>query len=290
MDPSNAYCHILKGRWCYEVYNLSWVERQIATRLFATPPSATLEEAKSEFLEAERLAQNQWAVNAIFLARCYYAESNYESAVQWLNSANRILNQAIISTDDDNSQEVDENNSSSVEHVVPETVLRRSTSIEVFCQDQNNSSPQISPNRRIHSANPVLNTVSPLESIDPSFLEFLPGSHKSFEPNQPESSHESLKSNQQASVPFQSGNSGAYEFRLLKNIHVNQHFSFLLKLDHRNDPPSISRVPESVPHLLHLAKIPDTSNNHLMEGDISPPKLLRTELPTNVEEPSAQKV
>nr|CDS29355.1 regulator of microtubule dynamics protein [Hymenolepis microstoma] len=116
LDPKNAYCHILKGRWCYEVYNLSWVERQIATRLFATPPLATLEDAKSEFLEAERLAPNQWAVNAIFLARCAYAESKYESAVRWLNSANRILSQATISTDE-SSQELNENDSLSVDHV-----------------------------------------------------------------------------------------------------------------------------------------------------------------------------
>ncbi|VDL16454.1 unnamed protein product [Hymenolepis diminuta] len=116
LDPTNAYCHILKGRWCYEVYNLSWIERQIAMRLFATPPTATLQEAKSEFLEAERLSPNQWAVNAIFLARCEYAESNYESAVRWLNSAGRILSQAIISSDE-TTQEPDESDSSSVDHV-----------------------------------------------------------------------------------------------------------------------------------------------------------------------------
>lgn len=43
----NSLCRPL----IFQVYNLSWIERQIAMRLFATPPSATLQDAKSEFLE-----------------------------------------------------------------------------------------------------------------------------------------------------------------------------------------------------------------------------------------------
>ncbi|KAM7534992.1 hypothetical protein Aperf_G00000093134 [Anoplocephala perfoliata] len=95
IDPNNAFCHILKGRWCFEVYNLSWIERQLASRLFATPPTATLDDAKAEFLEAERLAPKQWAVNALFLAKCEFAASNYEAAIQWLKSADRLLHQSI---------------------------------------------------------------------------------------------------------------------------------------------------------------------------------------------------
>uniref|UniRef100_A0A5K3EU70 Regulator of microtubule dynamics protein 1 n=1 Tax=Mesocestoides corti TaxID=53468 RepID=A0A5K3EU70_MESCO len=51
LNPDDAYCHLLKGRWCFEVYNLTWFERQFASRLFATPPSATIEDAVAEFLE-----------------------------------------------------------------------------------------------------------------------------------------------------------------------------------------------------------------------------------------------
>lgn len=62
------------------------------------------------------MSPNQWVVNAIFLARCEYAESNYESAVRWLNSAGRILSQATISSDE-TTHKPDEGGSSSVDHV-----------------------------------------------------------------------------------------------------------------------------------------------------------------------------
>nr|CDS29356.1 hypothetical protein HmN_000869100 [Hymenolepis microstoma] len=150
----------------------------------------------------------------------------------------------------------------------PGNIPKRSTSADDFCQNQNNSPLQLSPNRRIHSANSVVNTAS--------HLEFLNGPHKFFEPNQQQSFRESTKSNQQALVPFQSGSSGAFAFRLLK-------------LDHRNEPLSNSRVSESVSHL-HLPKTSDTSNNHFMETDITPPKLLRTELPRNIGTSSAQQM
>ncbi|KAL5108802.1 Regulator of microtubule dynamic protein 3 [Taenia crassiceps] len=91
LDPTNAYCHILKGRWCFEVYNLSWLERQFVSRLFASPPLATLEEAMAEFLEAERLEPSRWAINAIFLAKCEYAGSHYAEAMKWLEVAENLL-------------------------------------------------------------------------------------------------------------------------------------------------------------------------------------------------------
>lgn len=40
----------------FEVYNLSWLERQFVSRLFASPPMATLEEAMAEFLEVRMLS------------------------------------------------------------------------------------------------------------------------------------------------------------------------------------------------------------------------------------------
>nr|VZI29575.1 unnamed protein product [Spirometra erinaceieuropaei] len=91
LDPSEAYCHFLKGRWCFEVYNLSWVERQFASRLFATLPTATIEEAIDEFLEVERLKPNYWPSNQIYLAKCEFARSHYTEAKEWITRAGKIL-------------------------------------------------------------------------------------------------------------------------------------------------------------------------------------------------------
>lgn len=105
LDPNHAYCHILKGRWCFEVYNLSWLERQFASRLFAAPPTATLEEAMAEFLEAERLEPNRWAINSIFLAKCEYAGSHYAEAMRWLETAENLLRCEDCSNESDHDAE-----------------------------------------------------------------------------------------------------------------------------------------------------------------------------------------
>ena len=46
--------HLL-GRFCYEVAELSWWERKMASTLFADPPNATMEEAKEHFMAAEQV-------------------------------------------------------------------------------------------------------------------------------------------------------------------------------------------------------------------------------------------
>lgn len=52
-------------------------------------------------------------MNALFLAKCEFAASNYKAAVQWLQSADKILHQSISS-----SEEFDDgDNSSGVDHI-----------------------------------------------------------------------------------------------------------------------------------------------------------------------------
>ncbi|VDM22819.1 unnamed protein product, partial [Hydatigera taeniaeformis] len=46
---SNLELFILIVLIAFKVYNLSWLERQFASRLFSAPPTATLEEAMAEF-------------------------------------------------------------------------------------------------------------------------------------------------------------------------------------------------------------------------------------------------
>ncbi|KAK2169645.1 hypothetical protein LSH36_8g08046 [Paralvinella palmiformis] len=97
-DPSSLH---LMGRWCYGVYMLSWLERKAAAALFATPPTATIDEALENFLKADKLSPGKWKENTLFIAKCYIEKRDYYSAVEWLDKANNIES---ISQDDRNSQ------------------------------------------------------------------------------------------------------------------------------------------------------------------------------------------
>ena len=52
---SHFFFRHLLGRFCYEVAELSWWERKMASTLFADPPNATMDEAKEHFMAAEQV-------------------------------------------------------------------------------------------------------------------------------------------------------------------------------------------------------------------------------------------
>ncbi|WAR19008.1 RMD2-like protein [Mya arenaria] len=96
-DPSN---HYLLGRWCWSVYMLSWLERKAAATLFATPPSATIDETLTHFLKADKLNPGKWKENILFIAKCYIEKRAYKQAVEWLNKGQQI---PTVSQDDKQS-------------------------------------------------------------------------------------------------------------------------------------------------------------------------------------------
>ncbi|CAH1261781.1 RMDN3 [Branchiostoma lanceolatum] len=83
LRPTDATVHHLLGRWCYEVTMLSWVERKVASALFAAPPNSSVDEALEHFLE------------------CYIQNSDYCNATLWLEKA---LQQPINDEEDRTTQ------------------------------------------------------------------------------------------------------------------------------------------------------------------------------------------
>ena len=73
-NPKDHFTQHLLGRFCYEVSQLSWIERMMAATLFAAPPTASLPEAVQFFLQAERLKPEGWKENRLFLAKCYIGQ------------------------------------------------------------------------------------------------------------------------------------------------------------------------------------------------------------------------
>eukprot|EP00092_Neocalanus_flemingeri_P029756 GFUD01032304.1.p1 GENE.GFUD01032304.1~~GFUD01032304.1.p1 ORF type:complete len:425 (+),score=92.78 GFUD01032304.1:53-1327(+) len=90
LNPGDHITHHLLGRFCYEVSQLSWIERKMASTLFASPPSASLPEAIDHFLQAERLKPDGWKENRLFIAKCHIGLGEYNQAVIWLDKADSI--------------------------------------------------------------------------------------------------------------------------------------------------------------------------------------------------------
>jgi len=62
----------------------------MAATLFASPPSASLPEAITHFLQAEKLKPDGWKENRLFIAKCFIGEGDYTQAVIWLDKADSI--------------------------------------------------------------------------------------------------------------------------------------------------------------------------------------------------------
>ncbi|MCH8010515.1 MAG: tetratricopeptide repeat protein [Candidatus Marinimicrobia bacterium] len=52
LDPEDGGNYHVMGRWHYTLADLSWIERKIASWVYATPPEASFEEARDYFKQA----------------------------------------------------------------------------------------------------------------------------------------------------------------------------------------------------------------------------------------------
>ena len=105
LNPTDPTGYYLLGRWCFGVYMLSWVERKMAATLFSAPPTATVDDALNNFLQADQLNPGKWKENLLFIAKCYIQKRDYNRAMQWLDKADVIK---VCGKDDETCQkEVD---------------------------------------------------------------------------------------------------------------------------------------------------------------------------------------
>jgi len=85
INPKDATCYYLLGRYFYEIYMLPWYMRKAAATLFAEPPTATADDALHCFLTAEKLRPGFYAENPLYIGKVYYQMSDYTHAKEWLN-------------------------------------------------------------------------------------------------------------------------------------------------------------------------------------------------------------
>ena len=84
LSPNDATSRHLLGLWCYEVANLSWMTRKLASTLFAEPPESTFEEAVGHFELAERMDPGFYPKNLLLLAHAYHKMGQIERAQYFL--------------------------------------------------------------------------------------------------------------------------------------------------------------------------------------------------------------
>lgn len=75
------------GHWCFAFAELPWYQRKVAAMIFASPPTATYEEALAFFLKAEEVDPNFYSKNLLMLGKTYIAMKDTLKAVQWLSKA-----------------------------------------------------------------------------------------------------------------------------------------------------------------------------------------------------------
>ena len=73
----------------------------MASVLFGTPPSSTMQEALDHFAAAEELEPGFWNKNHLYLAMCYRALGKKEESAAWLTTC---LAATVRSEDDERVQ------------------------------------------------------------------------------------------------------------------------------------------------------------------------------------------
>lgn len=102
--PEEPFLYYLKGRYCYSVSKLSWIERKMAATLFGSIPSSTVQEALQNFLKVEELQPGFSKSNYMFMAKCYADLNQTDNAVKFCNLA--MLLPCITKEDEDAQKEV----------------------------------------------------------------------------------------------------------------------------------------------------------------------------------------
>lgn len=67
--PEDGTSYYLLGEWHYSVAMTSWVEKNIASVIFATLPDADLEEALKMFQKAEEVEPGFYSKNLVLLSK-----------------------------------------------------------------------------------------------------------------------------------------------------------------------------------------------------------------------------
>ncbi|XP_015458304.3 regulator of microtubule dynamics protein 1 isoform X2 [Astyanax mexicanus] len=87
LNPKDATSIHILGYWCFAFAELPWYQRKVAAVIFASPPTATYEEALAYFLKAEDVDPNFYSKNLLMLGKTYMMLKDQDKALLWLHKA-----------------------------------------------------------------------------------------------------------------------------------------------------------------------------------------------------------
>lgn len=87
LNPKDGTSLHLLGYFCFAIAELPWYQRQIASTLFATPPTSSYEEALVHFLSAEEVEPNFYSTNLLMIGKTYLRLKNKTLAIEYLRKA-----------------------------------------------------------------------------------------------------------------------------------------------------------------------------------------------------------
>ncbi|KAM5292644.1 regulator of microtubule dynamics protein 2 [Ctenodactylus gundi] len=102
--PEEPFLYYLKGRYCYTVSKLSWIEKKMAATLFGKIPSSTVQEALCNFLKAEELHPGYSIPNYMYMVKCYVDLEENQNAWKFCHLA--LLLPVVTKEDQEAQKEV----------------------------------------------------------------------------------------------------------------------------------------------------------------------------------------
>ncbi|MCH8069436.1 MAG: hypothetical protein IID16_09255 [Candidatus Marinimicrobia bacterium] len=89
LDPEDGGNYHVMGRWHYTLSDLSWIERKIASWVYATPPEASFEEAREYFNQAIEKVPDEIR-NYLWLGKTLIGLDDEKGAEETLRQALKI--------------------------------------------------------------------------------------------------------------------------------------------------------------------------------------------------------
>ncbi|KOX76017.1 Regulator of microtubule dynamics protein 1 [Melipona quadrifasciata] len=84
LNPEEPRLVYMLGNWCFQVADLTWYQRKIASVIFGDPPSSSFEEALKYFETAEAIDPNFYSQNLLMLGKTYLKLNQKDQALKYL--------------------------------------------------------------------------------------------------------------------------------------------------------------------------------------------------------------
>lgn len=97
LNPKDATTLYMLGLWCFQIADMPWYQRKVASTVFTAPPISSFEEALNYFLKAEEVEPRFYSQNLLMLGKTYLKLRKEDKARFYLELACHYP----IATDDD---------------------------------------------------------------------------------------------------------------------------------------------------------------------------------------------